>query len=194
MNTFDDEYGNPITDEDAPRQVIMGKLNLVDLAGSERVRVTGATGARLEESKNINKSLSSLGNVIAALTDKQKREHVPYRDSKITRLLEDSLGGNCKTTMMAMISPAAEGFGESISTLKFATRAKKIKNEARINEDVDQRALLRKYEIELKKLKNQLLQKNTMLTDTMATQELQRQNQQLEQDRTAALQALNVKD
>jgi len=134
----------------------MGKLNLVDLAGSERVRVTGATGARLEESKNINKSLSSLGNVIAALTDKQKREHVPYRDSKITRLLEDSLGGNCKTTMMAMISPAAEGFGESISTLKFATRAKKIKNEARINEDVDQRALLRKYEIELKKLKNQL--------------------------------------
>jgi len=115
----------------------MGKLNLVDLAGSERVRVTGATGARLEESKNINKSLSALGNVINALTDKQKRDHVPYRDSKLTRLLEDSLGGNCKTTLMAMISPSAEGFGESLSTLKFATRAKKIKNEARINEDVD---------------------------------------------------------
>lgn len=156
MHTFEDENGNPITDEDAPRQVIMGKLNLVDLAGSERVRVTGATGARLEESKNINKSLSCLGNVINALTDKQKRDHVPYRDSKLTRLLEDSLGGNCKTTLMAMISPSAEGFGESLSTLKFATRAKKIKNEARINEDVDQRALLRKYEIELKKLKNEL--------------------------------------
>ena len=73
----------------------------------------------------------------------------------MTRLLEDSLGGNCKTTMMAMISPAADAFGESLSTLKFATRAKKIKNDARINEDVDQRALLRKYEIELKQLKKE---------------------------------------
>jgi kinesin family protein 3/17 len=150
----------------------MGKLNLVDLAGSERVRVTGATGARLEESKNINKSLSALGNVINALTDKQKRDHVPYRDSKLTRLLEDSLGGNCKTTLMAMISPSAEGFGESLSTLKFATRAKKIKNEARINEDVDQRALLRKYEIELKKLKNELQQKNNNISSNTQHMEL----------------------
>lgn len=77
----------------------------------------------------------------------------------MTRLLEDSLGGNCKTTMMAMISPAADAFGESLSTLKFATRAKKIKNDARINEDVDQRALLRKYEIELKQLKKELADK-----------------------------------
>jgi kinesin family protein 3/17 len=69
MHTFEDEHGNPMQDEDAPRQVIMGKLNLVDLAGSERVRVTGATGVRLEESKKINQSLSCLGNVIAALTD-----------------------------------------------------------------------------------------------------------------------------
>ena len=74
----------------------------------------------------------------------------------MTRLLEDSLGGNCKTTMMAMISPSGEAFSESSSTLKFATRAKKIKNEALINEDVDQRALLRKYEIELRKLKQEL--------------------------------------
>ena len=78
-----------------------------------------------------------MGNVIAALTDKKPRSHIPYRDSKLTRLLEDSLGGNCKTTMMAMISPSSDAFGESLSTLKFATRAKKIKNEARINEDVD---------------------------------------------------------
>ena len=74
----------------------------------------------------------------------------------MTRLLEDSLGGNCKTTMMAMISPAFDSFSESLSTLKFATRAKKIKNEAHINEDVDQRALLRKYENELKKLRCEL--------------------------------------
>ena len=128
---------NNYVDDDAPKQIKVGKLNLVDLAGSERVRVTGATGKRLEESKKINQSLSCLGNVIAALTDQRPRAHIPYRDSKLTRLLEDSLGGNCKTTMMAMISPAGDGFGESISTLKFATRAKKIKNEARINEDVD---------------------------------------------------------
>lgn len=100
----------------------VGKLNLVDLAGSERVHITGATGKRLEESKKINASLSALGNVIAALTDRKERAHIPYRDSKLTRILEDSLGGNCKTTMMCMISPAMEAFAESLSTLKFANR------------------------------------------------------------------------
>ncbi|KAF0752061.1 hypothetical protein AaE_006173, partial [Aphanomyces astaci] len=114
----------------------VGKLNLVDLAGSERVRLSGATGQRLEESKKINQSLSALGNVIAALTDTRGRQHIPYRDSKLTRILEDSLGGNCKTTMMAMISPALEAIVESLSTLKFANRAKNIKNEARVNEDL----------------------------------------------------------
>jgi len=87
--------------------------------------VTGATGKRLEESKNINQSLSCLGNVIAALTDSKPRSHIPYRDSKLTRLLKDSLGGNCKTTMIVMISPAPEAFSETLSTLKFATWAKK---------------------------------------------------------------------
>ena len=108
----------------------VGKLNLVDLAGSERVRLSGATGTRLEESKKINQSLSALGNVIKALTEPKGRPHIPYRDSKLTRILEDSLGGNCKTTMMAMISPALESFTESLSTLKFANRAKHIKNTA----------------------------------------------------------------
>ena len=102
----------------AARQV--GKLNLVDLAGSERVRLSGATGQRLEESKQINRSLSALGNVISALTDSKGRQHIPYRDSKLTRMLEDSLGGNCKTTMMAMISPALEAMVETLSTLKVA--------------------------------------------------------------------------
>jgi kinesin family protein 3/17 len=133
----------------------VGKLNLVDLAGSERVRLTGATGQRLEESRKINQSLSALGNVIAALTT-SGRQHIPYRDSKLTRILEDSLGGNCKTTMMAMISPALESFGESLSTLKFANRAKSIRNEARVNEDLDQKSLLRRYERELKKLRQEL--------------------------------------
>ena len=147
------------------KQVKVGKLNLVDLAGSERVAVTGATGKRLEESKSINKSLSTLGNVITALTAPKGRSHIPYRDSKLTRILEDSLGGNCKTTMMAMISPSNDAFQESLSTLKFATRAKKIKNKARVNEDVDQRALLRKYECELKRLRAELEAKNKNVVD-----------------------------
>ena len=100
--------------------------------------------------------MSCLGNVISALTDNKQRSHIPYRDSKLTRILEDSLGGNCKTTMVATVSPSSDAFAESHWTLKFATRAKKIKNEARINEDVDQRALLRKYEVELRKLKQEL--------------------------------------
>lgn len=175
-------------DPEPSRYIKVGKLNLVDLAGSERVRVTGATGKRLEESKKINQSLSCLGNVIAALTDQKSRSHIPYRDSKLTRILEDSLGGNCKTTMMAMISPSAEAFAESQSTLKFATRAKKIKNEARINEDVDQRALLRKYEIELKKLKNELQQKENMMNPNV--QQLEADRRRAEEDKNAAITAL----
>jgi hypothetical protein len=98
------------------RMTKASKLNLVDLAGSERIRITGAKGVRLEECKKINQSLSALGHVIAALTDQSKksRSHIPYRDSKLTRILEDSLGGNCKTTFMAMISPAVCAFGESV--------------------------------------------------------------------------------
>ena len=143
----------------------VGKLNLVDLAGSERVRLSGATGQRLEESKKINQSLSALGNVIAALTDVRGRQHIPYRDSKLTRILEDSLGGNCKTTMMAMVSPALEAILESVSTLKFANRAKNIKNLATINEDMDQRSLLRKYERELKRLRAELENRTKTVVD-----------------------------
>lgn len=98
--------------------------------------------------------------MIAALTDSKPRSHIPYRDSKLTRLLKDSLGGNCKTTMIVMVSPAPEAFSETLSTLKFATRAKKIKNDAWINEDVDQWALLWKYEVELRKLKTELAERN----------------------------------
>ena len=106
--------------EDSSKRIKVGKLNLVDLAGSERLSITGATGKRLEECKKINQSLSALGNVIAALTDTKGRSHIPYRDSKLTRLLEDSLGGNCKTTMMAMISPSYMCFNETSSSFKFS--------------------------------------------------------------------------
>jgi kinesin family protein 3/17 len=107
----------------------------------------------------------------------------------LTRILEDSLGGNCKTTMMAMITPSADAFAESLSTLKFATRAKKIKNEARINEDVDQRALLRKYEIELRKLKQELQQKEN-LDVFPELQKMEEERRRAEIDKNAAISAL----
>ena len=141
----------------------IGKLNLVELAGSERTRITGATGKQLQESIKINKSLSALGNVINALTDTKERKHIPYRDSKLTRLLEDSLGGNCKTTMIATISPAQCSFNESLSTLNFAKRAKNIKNRPVINEDIDHNGLIHQYENELKKIRKELEEKNKII-------------------------------
>eukprot|EP00743_Colponemidia_sp_Colp-15_P008644 GILK01009407.1.p1 GENE.GILK01009407.1~~GILK01009407.1.p1 ORF type:complete len:1148 (+),score=247.81 GILK01009407.1:126-3569(+) len=194
-----DHYQQLLNMPNATRQPFMrqsfkvGKLNLVDLAGSERVRLTGATGRRLEESKKINQSLSALGNVIAALTDTKGRQHIPYRDSKLTRLLEDSLGGNCRTTMMAMISPAMEAFTESISTLKFANRAKNIKNEPRVNEDLDQKALLRKYEIELKKLRSELDEKSRNVVDKRKLLELEEERRRAEADKLAAITALEAR-
>ena len=164
-----------------------GKLNLVDLAGSERVGRSGATGVRLEESKKINQSLSALGNVIKALTEPKGRPHIPYRDSKLTRILEDSLGGNCKTTMMAMISPALESFTESLSTLKFANRAKHIKNTAHINEDLDQKSLLRKYERELKRLRQELDERTKNLVDKRALLQIEEQRRKAEADKMRAI-------
>ena len=110
------------------------KLHLIDLAGSERQKGTGATGDRLKEGANINVSLSALGNVISALTDK-KRGHVPYRDSKLTRLLQDSLGGNSVTVMLCNASPASVNADETLSALRFAERAKQIENVAMVNRD-----------------------------------------------------------
>lgn len=111
-----------------------GKLNLVDLAGSERQSKTQATGDRLKEANAINLSLSALGNVISALVD-GKSKHIPYRSSKLTRLLQDSLGGNAKTVMVAAISPADYNYDETITTLRYASRAKNIKNKPKVNED-----------------------------------------------------------
>ena len=112
---------------------VNGKLVLVDLAGSEMVRKTHATGQQLEEAKMINKSLSALGGVINALTD-DKKSHVPYRDSKLTRMLQDSLGGNAKTALIVNVSPSKANASETLSTLRFGHRAKKIKNSPKINQ------------------------------------------------------------
>ncbi|XP_019933120.3 kinesin-like protein KIF17 [Aedes albopictus] len=131
-----------------------GKLNLVDLAGSERQSKTGATGDRLKEATKINLSLSALGNVISALVD-GKTKHVPYRDSKLTRLLQDSLGGNTKTLMIACISPADFNYDETLSTLRYASRAKNIANKPKINEDPKD-TMLREYQEEIQRLKQLL--------------------------------------
>lgn len=110
---------------DGKQHIRVGKLNMVDLAGSERLSKTKAQGDRLKEAAKINLSLSSLCHVISALTD-PKATHIPYRDSKLTRLLQDSLGGNTKTVMIANVGPADYNFDETMNTLRYASRAKNI--------------------------------------------------------------------
>ncbi|XP_060749752.1 kinesin-like protein KIF3B isoform X1 [Tachysurus vachellii] len=139
---------------DGENHVRVGKLNLVDLAGSERQAKTGAQGERLKEATKINLSLSALGNVISALVD-GKSSHIPYRDSKLTRLLQDSLGGNARTVMVANIGPASYNVEETLTTLRYSNRAKNIKNKPRINEDPKD-ALLREYQEEKARLNQQL--------------------------------------
>lgn len=123
-----------------------GQLFLVDLAGSEKVGKTGASGQTLEEAKKINKSLSALGMVINALTD-GKSTHIPYRDSKLTRILQESLGGNSRTTLIINCSPSSYNDAETVSTLRFGVRAKAIKNKAKVNAELspaELKQLLRK--------------------------------------------------
>ena len=129
--------------ESGGEHIRVGKLNLVDLAGSERQSKTGATGDRLKEATKINLSLTALGNVISALVD-GKSSYIPYRDSKLTRLLQNSLGGNAKTVMCANAGPADYNYDETLSTLRYANRAKNIKNKPKINEDPKD-AMLREY-------------------------------------------------
>ncbi|KAM7008767.1 kinesin-like protein KIF16B isoform 2-T2 [Tautogolabrus adspersus] len=155
-------------DAEMPSETI-SKIHLVDLAGSERADATGATGVRLKEGGNINKSLVTLGNVISSLADmmqdggntnlKKKSLFVPYRDSVLTWLLKDSLGGNSKTIMIATVSPADVNYGETLSTLRYANRAKNIINKPTINEDGNVR-LIRELRAEIARLKALLVQGN----------------------------------
>ncbi|XP_039981326.1 kinesin-like protein KIF3C isoform X1 [Xiphias gladius] len=139
---------------DGRKHIRVGRLNLVDLAGSERQAKTGVQGERLKEAAKINLSLSALGNVISALAD-GRSGHVPYRDSKLTRLLQDSLGGNAKTVMVATLGPAPQHYDETLTTLRYANRAKNIQNQPRVNEDPKD-ALLREFQREIARLRAQL--------------------------------------
>jgi len=148
---------------DGNNHLHVGKLNLVDLAGSERQTKTGSSGLRLREASKINWSLSTLGNVISALAD-GKASHVPYRNSKLTRLLQDSLGGNAKTLMCANVGPASYNYDETLNTLRYASRAKNIRNKARINEDPKD-ALLKQFQKEIQELRRQLEEVDSASSD-----------------------------
>ncbi|KAI9689048.1 MAG: kinesin motor protein cin8 [Bathelium mastoideum] len=132
-----------------------GKLNLVDLAGSENIQRSGAENKRAAEAGLINKSLLTLGRVINALVDKSS--HIPYRESKLTRLLQDSLGGRTKTCIVATLSPAKSNLEETISTLDYAFRAKNIRNKPQVNSMVSKKTLLKEFTAEIEKLKGELI-------------------------------------
>ena len=133
----------------------VGKLNLVDLAGSENIGRSGAENKRAKEAGMINQSLLTLGRVINALVEHSP--HIPYRESKLTRLLQDSLGGRTKTCIIAAVSPAKCNLEESLSTLEYAHRAKNIRNKPEVNQKMTKRALIREYVNEIERLKADLL-------------------------------------
>jgi kinesin family member 11 len=135
--------------------ICAGKLNLVDLAGSENIQRSGAENKRAAEAGLINKSLLTLGRVINALVDKSS--HIPYRESKLTRLLQDSLGGRTKTCIIATVSPAKSNLEETISTLDYAFRAKNIRNKPQVNSMINKKTLLREFTAEIEKLKGELI-------------------------------------
>uniref|UniRef100_A0A6Q2YZU0 Kinesin motor domain-containing protein n=1 Tax=Esox lucius TaxID=8010 RepID=A0A6Q2YZU0_ESOLU len=135
-NETDNRLTNGSPEMNSEFETLTAKFHFVDLAGSERLKRTGATGDRAKEGISINCGLLALGNVISALGDRSKRStHVPYRDSKLTRLLQDSLGGNSQTVMIACISPSDRDFMETLSTLKYANRARNIRNRVVVNQD-----------------------------------------------------------
>jgi hypothetical protein len=144
-------------------QTLHSKLTLVDLAGSERVRKTNSNGMRLDEAKSINASLSALGNVIAALTDPHNH-HTPYRDSKLTRLLQDSLGGNSNTFLLATVGPSIESYQETLSTLLFAQRCMHVKTYAVVNAQINYKVQYKQLQRELEQVKAENAQREMLLT------------------------------
>ncbi|XP_022620519.1 centromere-associated protein E [Seriola dumerili] len=161
------ERSDPASGENVDGAILVSHLNLVDLAGSERASQTGAEGARLKEGCNINRSLFTLGQVIKKVTDESQKGFTNYRDSKLTRILQNSLGGNAKTVIICTITPVA--LDETLSTLQFASTAKKMKNDPHVTEVSDDGALLKRYRNEIVDLKRRL-QEVSSITQTTATE------------------------
>ncbi|XP_039638282.1 centromere-associated protein E isoform X3 [Perca fluviatilis] len=161
------EKSDPASGENAEGAILVSNLNLVDLAGSERASQTGAEGARFKEGCNINRSLFVLGQVIKKLTDESQKGFTNYRDSKLTRILQNSLGGNAKTVIICTITPAT--LDETLSTLQFASTAKKMKNDPHVTEVSDDGALLKRYRNEIVDLKRRLHEVSSG-TQTTATE------------------------
>ncbi|OAA46958.1 kinesin related protein 2 [Metarhizium rileyi] len=171
-------YVKKTNDQGVDDFVSAGKLNLVDLAGSENIQRSGAENKRAAEAGLINKSLLTLGRVINALVD--RNSHIPYRESKLTRLLQDSLGGRTKTCIIATISPAKANLEETISTLDYAFRAKNIKNKPQVNPMLNKKILLNEFANEIEKLKSELIstrQRNGVYLSNDAYEDLTAQSE-----------------
>ncbi|KAK4096107.1 kinesin-domain-containing protein [Parathielavia hyrcaniae] len=171
-------YAKHKTDGNGEDFLMLGKLNLVDLAGSENIQRSGAENKRAAEAGLINKSLLTLGRVINALVDRSA--HIPYRESKLTRLLQDSLGGRTKTCIIATISPAKSNLEETISTLDYAFRAKNIRNKPQLNALTSKKTLLRDFTIEIERLRAELIatrQRNGVYLSNDMYEELTVQNE-----------------
>ncbi|KAM4712295.1 centromere-associated protein E isoform 2-T2 [Anableps anableps] len=164
------ERSDPASGENADGAIIVSHLNLVDLAGSERASQTGAEGTRLKEGCNINLSLFTLGQVIKKLTDENQKGFTNYRDSKLTRILQNSLGGNAKTVIISTITPVS--LDETLSTLQFASTAKKMKNDPHVTEVSDDGALLKRYRNEIVDLKQRLHEVSSVTQTTVMEKEV----------------------
>ncbi|KAI1204778.1 kinesin-domain-containing protein [Annulohypoxylon truncatum] len=177
------------TGEDGEEYVSAGKLNLVDLAGSENIQRSGAENKRAAEAGLINKSLLTLGRVINALVDRSS--HIPYRESKLTRLLQDSLGGRTKTCIIATISPAKSNLEETISTLDYAFRAKNIRNKPQVNQRINKETLLKELTHEIERLRSELIvtrQRNGVYMTNEGYEEMtaQSESRRIQNDEQAA--------
>ncbi|XP_043963958.1 centromere-associated protein E-like isoform X1 [Gambusia affinis] len=164
------ERSDPAAGENADGAIIVSHLNLVDLAGSERASQTGAEGTRFKEGCNINLSLFILGQVIKKLTDENQKGFTSYRDSKLTRILQNSLGGNAKTVIISTITPVS--LEETLSTLQFASTAKKMKNDPHVTEVSDDGALLKRYRNEIVDLKRRLNEVSSVTQTTVTEKEV----------------------
>lgn len=176
---------------ESSEKVQIAKINLVDLAGSERTKKTGIEGQTVMEASFINKSLACLGQVVVALSEKEyphlngSRDHIPYRQSKLTYLLKDSVGGNCRTIMIANIWPEEHHLEETISTLRFAQRMMLVQNDLSVNIQLDPTILLKKYERQIKDLKLELAMHDTLVGRGRISYEPYTPEQQYEQQQIA---------